>query len=127
LDTKAFTEQLKAQIKAAGGTAAYTTNAIEGLNAQLRKNTSNRKVFPTVSYRVEHITQVFDCGFAPLLIRFIKHSLEELLQRVMEPKRDLNLLARIENLHAGVVRPGLVEKLHEPMTQNEPFPHILRL
>jgi transposase-like protein len=24
----------------------YTTNAIEGLNAQLRKNTSNRKVFP---------------------------------------------------------------------------------
>ena len=24
----------------------YTTNAIENLNAQLRKNTSNRKVFP---------------------------------------------------------------------------------
>ena len=25
----------------------YTTNAIEGLNSQMRKNTSNRKVFPT--------------------------------------------------------------------------------
>jgi transposase-like protein len=24
----------------------YTTNAIESLNAQMRKNTSNRKVFP---------------------------------------------------------------------------------
>jgi transposase-like protein len=33
----------------------YTSNAIESLNAQMRKNTSNRKVFPTYEAVIKNL------------------------------------------------------------------------